>query len=159
MAALLQSAGLNENESYAVIHPAAAFATKQWAADNFARVAEDLSARGLTVVAITAPSEASIADDLRANSAAPIITLTNLSLPQVAALTARARVFVGNDSGVAHIAAAVKVPSVVIFGSSNVEHWRPWAVACPAASIASSSRRSSAACASAAAGGGSCHCS
>jgi ADP-heptose:LPS heptosyltransferase len=34
---------------------------------------------------------------------------------------------VGNDSGIAHIAAAVQTPSVVIFGSSNIVHWRPWA--------------------------------
>jgi len=126
---LLRGAGVNENESFAVIHPAAAFATKQWATDHFARVAEHLSARGLVVVSITAPSEANIADALKTNSAAPVITFTNLSLPQVAALNARARMFVGNDSGIAHIAAAVKVPSVVIFGSSNVEHWRPWATA------------------------------
>ena len=32
----------------------------------------------------------------------------------------------GNDSGIAHIAAAVATPSVVIFGSSNRDHWRPW---------------------------------
>ena len=42
------------------------------------------------------------------------------------ALATRAKIFVGNDSGIAHIAAAVKTPSVVIFGSSNRNHWRPW---------------------------------
>jgi ADP-heptose:LPS heptosyltransferase len=42
------------------------------------------------------------------------------------ALCERARIFVGNDSGIAHMAAAVRTPSVVIFGSSNVAHWRPW---------------------------------
>jgi ADP-heptose:LPS heptosyltransferase len=36
---------------------------------------------------------------------------------------------VGNDSGIAHIAAAVGTPAVVIFGSSNVDHWRPWSKA------------------------------
>ena len=40
---------------------------------------------------------------------------------------ARARLFIGNDSGIAHIAAAVETPSVVIFGSSNTAHWQPWA--------------------------------
>ena len=42
------------------------------------------------------------------------------------ALASRARLFVGNDSGVAHVAAAVSVPQVVVFGSSNVAHWSPW---------------------------------
>ena len=129
VAELLRADGLDETAPFAVIHAAAAFATKQWATDKFARVAEELSARGLNVVAITAASEAHIAEALMANSAAPVITLTKLSLPQVAALTARARLFVGNDSGIAHIAAAVKAPAVVIFGSSNVDHWRPWATA------------------------------
>ncbi len=42
------------------------------------------------------------------------------------ALAARASLFVGNDSGIAHMAAAVSTPQVVVFGSSNVAHWRPW---------------------------------
>ena len=54
---------------------------------------------------------------------------TDLSLPEVTALGSAATLFVGNDSGIAHIAAAVTTPSVVIFGSSNVAHWRPWTTA------------------------------
>jgi ADP-heptose:LPS heptosyltransferase len=50
----------------------------------------------------------------------------DLSLPEVTALAARSQLFVGNDSGIAHIAAAVGTPAVVIFGSSNIAHWRPW---------------------------------
>ena len=129
VAARLRAAGLDENAPFAVIHPAAAFATKQWATEKFARVAEELSARGLVVVAITAPSEMQIADELNRASAVQLTALTNLSLPEVTALAARARLFVGNDSGIAHIAAAVGTPAVVIFGSSNVDHWRPWATA------------------------------
>jgi ADP-heptose:LPS heptosyltransferase len=56
-------------------------------------------------------------------------------LPEVTALLARARLFVGNDSGIAHIAAAVQTPSVVIFGSSNTAHWRPWVSAGTAAEV------------------------
>ena len=113
----------------ALIHPAAAFETKQWAARNFARVAEDLSSRGFDVIAIAAPDEARVIDELAENSSVRINAFTDLSLPEVAALAARSRIFVGNDSGVAHIAAALRTPSVVIFGSSNVAHWGPWAVA------------------------------
>jgi heptosyltransferase-2/heptosyltransferase-3 len=110
-----------------VIHPAAAFATKQWAADKFARVAEELAGQGLGVVAITAPDETQIIDELKRSTAAPVVAFADLSLPEITALLARAHLFVGNDSGIAHIAAAVETPAVVIFGSSNIAHWRPWA--------------------------------
>lgn len=125
----LRAKNLNEAKPLALIHPAAAFETKQWATANFARVAEDLSKRGFNCVAIAAPNESRVLSALIENSSAGIEAFTDLSLPEVTALAARARLFVGNDSGIAHIAAAVRVPSVVIFGSSNVAHWRPWTVA------------------------------
>jgi ADP-heptose:LPS heptosyltransferase len=82
--------------------------------------------RGLGVVAITTANEKPIIEELNKNTVKPVEAFTNLSLPEITALLARARVFVGNDSGIAHIAAAVRTPSVVIFGSSNTAHWRPW---------------------------------
>ena len=127
ISARLRAEGFDDTTPLAVIHPTAAFDTKQWATDKFARVAEDLSARGLAVVVITAPAEASVAETLRQNSTAPVTTFTDLALPEVTALTSQARLFVGNDSGIAHIAAAVGAPCVVTFGSSNIAHWRPWA--------------------------------
>ena len=54
------------------------------------------------------------------------MTLDNLELAEITALASGAVLFVGNDSGVAHIAAATKTPSAVIFGSSNRNHWSPW---------------------------------
>ena len=68
-------------------------------------------------------------DEVRAHSLAPLAGFTDLSLPELTALAARANIFVGNDSGVAHVAAAVRTPQVVVFGSSNVAHWRPWTAA------------------------------
>lgn len=121
--------GLDDLTPFAMVHPSTAFATKQWASEKFARVIEYLADRGLTTVALAAPNEAEVLANLTANCSAPIVGLTDLSLPEVTALAARARVFVGNDSGIAHIAAAVKTPAVVIFGSSNRAHWKPWATA------------------------------
>jgi predicted lipopolysaccharide heptosyltransferase III len=121
---LLVDAGLADRP-IALIHPAAAFATKEWATENFARVAESLAERGFASIAIAAPNEREILSILQAQAVVPVVTL-DLSLPEVAALAARSQIFVGNDSGIAHIAAAVGTPSVVIFGSSNVAHWRPW---------------------------------
>ncbi len=122
----LRVAGLSDARPFALLHPAAAFASKTWDAANFARIAEHLHARGLSVVAVAAPTERKVAHALVEQSGAPVIALTDLLLSEVIALAARAALFVGNDSGIAHIAAAVCTPSVVIFGSSNVAHWRPW---------------------------------
>ncbi|MCA1589616.1 MAG: glycosyltransferase family 9 protein [Acidobacteria bacterium] len=117
---------LDQVDKLALIHPAAAFDTKRWAAENFARVAEYLGKNDFNVVAVAAASERAILDELRRHSTADITTFDDLSLDQITALASRADLFVGNDSGIAHIAAAVRTPSVVIFGSSNIDHWRPW---------------------------------
>jgi lipopolysaccharide heptosyltransferase II len=128
ISARLRAAAIAETGTpFAVIHPAAAFDTKQWATERFARVAESLVARGLAIVAITASTEAHVADKLKQHATSPVVAFTDLSLPEVTALLSRTRLFVGNDSGIAHMAAAVSAPSVVIFGSSNTTHWRPWA--------------------------------
>lgn len=110
----------------ALMHPAAAFATKTWPVENFARTAEYLQTLGLSTVAVAGPSEKAVLQDLARESGAPVAAFSDLSLPEITALARRASLFVGNDSGIAHIAAAVGTPSVVVFGSSNINFWRPW---------------------------------
>ncbi len=129
VAAKLHAVDVDEATPFALVHPAAAFDSKQWAGENFARVAEELAARGIRSIAVAAPDETETVKRVVENSRAPINAFTNLSLQEITALAARARIFVGNDSGIAHIASAVSTPSVVIFGSSNIAHWSPWAVA------------------------------
>ena len=89
------------------------------------RIVEALAARGVAPVAIATSQEYNVIDALLKESSVRIVSF-ELPLPEVAALAARSQIFVGNDSGIAHIAAAVGTRSVVIFGSSNVAHWRPW---------------------------------
>ncbi|HUF04757.1 MAG TPA: glycosyltransferase family 9 protein [Aridibacter sp.] len=110
----------------ALLHPAAAMFTKQWDTERFARIAEHLAGHGLFPVAVGTPSERPVLDALSNSSAIPVGTFSDLSLPEITALARRASIFVGNDSGIAHIAAAVGTPPVVIFGSSNRVHWAPW---------------------------------
>ena len=114
-----------DNQKLALIHPAAAFATKQWATEHFARVAEWLTDRGFAPVAVAAPNERALLEKLQLEASVKVVAL-DLTLPEVTALASRSKLFVGNDSGIAHIAAAVGTPAVVIFGSSNRAHWRPW---------------------------------
>jgi heptosyltransferase III len=104
---------------YAVIHATAAAPEKSWPTANFAAVASHLQRSGLPPVVIGAAS-----DDLSAF--APFQTVQGAPLGAIKTLLSSASLFVGNDSGPAHMAAAFGVPSVVIFGPSNREIWGPW---------------------------------
>lgn len=121
---LLETANLSDR-TFALMHPAAAFATKQWPASSFGQVVDFLAGKGIVTAAIAGPSQTTVLNDLITAANSHVVAF-DLSLPEVSALAARARLFVGNDSGIAHIATAVRTPSVVIFGSSNIAHWRPW---------------------------------
>ena len=125
-AAALLAQKFNVDKPYALMHPASLFFTKQWSAENFARVAEFLMDRGIEAVAVAAKNERHVLAELAGKARVPVATFDDLSLPEITALASRATLFVGNDSGIAHIAAAVHTPTVVIFGSSNINHWRPW---------------------------------
>jgi len=114
------------DEPFAIIHPLAASKTKEWQIEKFARTAEFLTDKGLGVAVVGTTNDSAVLDELQSLSRVAIKQMTNLTLPELTALASKAKLFVGNDSGVAHIAAAVQTPSVVVFGSSNRDHWRPW---------------------------------
>lgn len=103
----------------AVIHPVAATPEKTWRADGFVEVARRLQAARADVLFIGAR-----ADDLSPFREFP--TLSGAPLSDIKNLLASATIFVGNDSGPAHMAAAFGVPSVVLFGASNPAIWGPW---------------------------------
>jgi ADP-heptose:LPS heptosyltransferase len=103
----------------AVLHAVAATAEKTWRADGFVEVARRLQASHSRVVFIGGPG-----DDLSPFREFPIIA--GAPLAEVKNLLSSASIFVGNDSGPAHMAAAFGVPSVVIFGTSDPAIWGPW---------------------------------
>jgi ADP-heptose:LPS heptosyltransferase len=108
-------------EQTAVLHPVAAAAEKTWPAVRFLQVAVHLRSTGLDPVFVGAPS-----DDL---SAFTSFRTLQASLAELKGLLARAVLFVGNDSGPAHMAAAFGLPVVVFFGASDREVWAPWRTA------------------------------
>ncbi len=107
------------SEAIAVIHPLAATDDKTWPADHFLQVAGFVQqVAGLEPVFIGAPGE-----DL---SRFAQFRTVNGPLDGTKTLIAGARLFIGNDSGPAHIAAAFGVPTTVLFGPSDAEIWAPW---------------------------------
>jgi ADP-heptose:LPS heptosyltransferase len=121
------SLGLAPGDKYVLIHPSALYATKQWAAEKFAQLGGALE-RGMSLKPIFScgPGEGAILDAIQNASGYPIRRLEGLGLGQFAAVVADTRLFVGNDSGPAHMAAALSRPLVVIFGSSSSSIWGPW---------------------------------
>ena len=105
---------------YAVIHPVAATPEKTWTAAGFLRIAEYLrDHHRLDSVFIAGKDQ-----DLSAFAGWE--TISGAPLAEIKTLIAGASLFVGNDSGPAHIAAAFGVPPVVIFGPSDPVIWGPW---------------------------------
>lgn len=101
---------------YAVIHPLAATPEKTWPAASFTELARTLDAEP---VFIGGPGE-----DLSAFQNWQ--TVSGAPLPELARLMRDASLFIGNDSGPAHVAAAFGVPEVVFFGPSDAGIWSPW---------------------------------
>lgn len=119
--------GIGENQPYAIVHPAALFRTKEWAPENFAALGACLEReRSVIPIYSCGPGEFHVLDAVERASGAPIRRLANVDLGQFAAAIDGARLFVGNDSGPAHMAAALGRPLVVIFGSSSSPIWGPW---------------------------------
>ena len=102
----------------AVIHAVAATPEKTWPAARFLAVAASLRESGLKPVFIGTPS-----DDL---TAFRHYSIQQGSLEALKNLLASASLFIGNDSGPAHMAAAFGLPVIVIFSNSDPEIWAPW---------------------------------
>jgi heptosyltransferase-3 len=114
------------------VHPASRWAFKCWPAERVAALCDALAAKGWAIVLSSAPdpNEKALIADVRVAATAPSVDLSGqLSLKELAALTARARLFVGVDSAPMHIAAAMGTPVVAIFGPSGDLEWGPWGTA------------------------------
>ena len=113
------------NRPYVVLHPGSIMETKRWHAEKFGELARGVSSRGLTIVVTAGPGEELFASDVAKEVQGAVIML-GLSIPELAELIRGARLYVGNDSGPMHLAAAVKTAVVAIWGSSDSRRWRPW---------------------------------
>ena len=113
-------------DAYAVIHPGAQQASRRWPAERFAAVADALAAVGLRIVLTGTSGEAPLVERVKRAMRSPALQLAGLTtLGGLAALAARARLVVANDTGISRIAAAVKAPSVIVATGSDARRWAP----------------------------------
>jgi ADP-heptose:LPS heptosyltransferase len=110
----------------ACVHPGASVPERRWPAARFATVADALADRGLRVVLTGTADERGLTAEVAAAMAAPALDLAGRTdLGTTAAVIARSRLLVCNDTGVSHVAAALRVPSVVFSTGDNPARWAP----------------------------------
>ncbi|MHC4741376.1 MAG: glycosyltransferase family 9 protein [Planctomycetota bacterium] len=123
---LLREAGLDSEERPIVIHPGSGGLDKCWHLDNFLGVAQRLKSEGLQVLFLLGPAELD-------RYSKPVVEqiggqasfFAELPLRDVLSLLSCAKAFVGNDSGITHLAAGLGIRTFALFGPTNPAHYGP----------------------------------
>lgn len=121
--------GLSRADQVFAIHPGCGgySPVRRWSPEGFAAVADALARDGLVSLVVAGPGEEGIAGQVVEAAEVRSLLLTGMPTPRhLAAVLARCRLFVGNDSGVMHLAVAAGLPVVAVFGPSNPRAWGPY---------------------------------
>jgi ADP-heptose:LPS heptosyltransferase len=111
---------------YVCVHPGASVPSRRWSPEQFAVVADTLVDYGLQVILTGSVAEVGLTETVAEAMQFPSLNLAGrTNLGALAALLSDARLLVCNDTGVSHLAAALRTPSVVIFTDSNPARWAP----------------------------------
>lgn len=116
-----------QSGAYAVIHASPMFRYKQWTKTGWRELASALASEGVTVIATGGPkeSERRFLDDVWTGSKVCRMD-GQLSWARLASLLRGARIYVGPDTSVTHLAAASGCPTVAIYGPTDPRRWGPW---------------------------------
>ncbi len=113
-----------------LVHPGSGGAWKRWPAERFAEVIAALAARHtLTVTVHEGPADRAAVEALLARLDRPVERLVEPELPALAVALGGSRAYLGGDSGLSHLAAAVGAPSVILFPPAHLPRWTPWSPA------------------------------
>jgi heptosyltransferase III len=127
VARALNEKGIARGGAYAVLQPGARLPAMRWPVEKFAEIARWLrESRGIVSVVNLGPGDADVAREVGRSMSDCAVLMDSHDVRELIALIAGARLFVGNDSGPAHVAAAAGRPSVVIFSTTNPKEWHPW---------------------------------
>ena len=116
----------NSNKKLVAIHPGSGSKKKNWPVMRYSKVVKHLIDNGVKLIIIAGPAEENVITDISKDvSMESVIVLKDMTLPSIAAILNRVDFYLGNDSGISHIAAAVNTPSLLIFGPTDPDIWAP----------------------------------
>ena len=122
----IKDAVVNPSKPLIAIHPGSGSRQKCWPVERFGalmlRIQRESDAQFLVT---SGPADGKIIEALRQKTGDIFITANQLPLPHLAAIIAKCRLFIGNDSGVTHLAAAAGTPTIALFGPTDPEMWGP----------------------------------
>jgi len=127
----LAEAGVGE---FVILNPGAGWGAKRWPAERYGRVARELAKDGVRSILNCGPGEDALAREAEAASEGAAVSM-KCSITELIALTRRARLFIGGDTGPMHLAAALQVPDVAIFGPTDPARNGPYRASDAARSI------------------------
>jgi len=126
----IRPGGARPGSAALIIHAGSGGAWKQWPPERFAEAINEVTARhAVAVVVHQGPADRAAVDALLARLDHPVERLVEPELPDLAAILSGACAYLGGDSGISHLAAAVGAPSVVLFPPAHLPRWSPWSPA------------------------------
>jgi ADP-heptose:LPS heptosyltransferase len=115
-----------DERAYMVVHPGSGSRSKCWPAERFAEVAERIAHEfNLKVLLLQGPADQDSSGMFQQKSRYQHSLIKDLPIMDVACLLKSASLYIGNDSGISHMAAALRVPSLLIFGPTDPGVWGP----------------------------------
>jgi heptosyltransferase III len=119
--------GLVPTAPYAVVHAAPKYTYKRWTPQGWRNLAAALRGRGLATIAIGAKTDGAYLDEVWGECDVTRLD-GKLEWPELSALIGAARVYIGPDTAVTHLAAATGAPTVSLYGPTDPRIWGPWPI-------------------------------
>jgi ADP-heptose:LPS heptosyltransferase len=124
-ATLIEAMGI-ECSRLVIVHPGSQLTSRRWPAERFAQVADKLAEAGWQIAITGTHGERELTATVLGGMTRSALHLAGLtSLGGLAALTAQARLVIANDTGISHVAAAMRTPSVIVASGSDTRRWAP----------------------------------
>ncbi len=121
----LAAQGWTPSQRLLALHAGAGSAAKRWDREHFLILAQRYLRQGTSLLLVEGPAEPGLGRQLSGALHGQVLLAESLPLALLAGLLSCCSFYVGNDSGISHLAAAVGVRSVVLFGPTSPEHWAP----------------------------------